>query len=250
MSFEFETHLSAHDAESVTFREKDLVTDVMGELTFTETLYYLWRGEEPTSEECRLLDSMVSCLMVHGVTPSTIVSRLTLLTEPDAVQTAVASAVNGVGSQFIGTMKECAEELETVAAAADTDDAVDALVARYAAADDRFPGIGHPDFEPVDPRAEKLFDLADDADVTGEHVAVLRSVQTAFEADAGVDLPINATGAIAAITLDMGLPPTAARGFAIVSRATGVVAELLEEQQRPMAPDIWEAIDDNATGPE
>ncbi len=249
MSLEFETHLSAHDAESVSFREKDLVTDVMGELTFSETLYYMWSGEEPTADERRLLDAMVSCLMVHGVTPSTIVSRLTLLTEPDAVQTAVASAVNGVGSQFIGTMKECAEELEAVAAA-DTDDAVDALVDRYAAADDRFPGIGHPDFDPIDPRAERLFDLADDADVTGEHVAVLRSVQTAFEAEAGVDLPINATGAIAAITLDMGLPPTAARGFAIVSRATGVVAELLEEQQQPMATDIWQAIDEHATGPQ
>lgn len=249
MSLEFETRLSAHDSESIAFREKDLSSEVMGELTYTETMFYLWTGEEPSSEERRLLDAMVSCLMVHGVTPSTIVSRLTLLTEPNAVQTAVASAVNGVGSRFIGTMKECAEILANIAAAEDSDEAIADLVSQYSEGDDRFPGLGHPEFDPIDPRAEKLFELAEDGDVAGEHVAALHDVQAAFEAETGADLPINATGAIAAVALDLGLSPTAARGIAVVSRATGVVAELLEEEQRPMATDIWQTVDENATGP-
>lgn len=250
MSREFETRLSAHDSESIAFREKDLTTEVMGRMTFTDTLYYMWTGEEPTPAERRLLDAMTASLMVHGVTPSSIVSRLTLLTEPNAVQNAVATAVAGVGSRFIGTMKECAEDLEALADADDREAAVDALVARYRERGDRFPGIGHPEFDPVDPRAETLFEMAEEGDVAGEHVDLLRDVRAAFEADAGIDLPINATGAIAAVTLDMGLPPTAARGIAVVSRATGVVAEILEEEQNPMAFDIWQAVDENVTRPE
>lgn len=250
MSREFETRLSDHDEESIAYREKDLATEVMGELTFTETLYYMWAGEEPTPAERRVLDAMASCLMVHGVTPSSIVSRLTLLTEPDAVQAAVASAVCGVGSRFIGTMKECAEDLEDLAAADDTEAAVAALVDRYAAGDDRFPGIGHPELDPVDPRARRLFELAEEGGVAGEHVDLLRDVRAAFEAETGADLPVNATGAIAAVTLDLGLPPTAARGFAVVSRATGVVAELLEEEENPMAVDVWQTVDENAVHPD
>ncbi|MFB6142191.1 MAG: citryl-CoA lyase [Halorientalis sp.] len=250
MSRDFETRLSDHDSESITFREKDLATEVMDEMTFTETLYYMWTGEEATETERRLLDMMVTSLMVHGVTPSSIVSRLTLLTEPDAVQNAVGAAVNGVGSQFVGTMKECAEDLAELSAAEDRDAAVEALVTRYGESDDRFAGIGHPDFDPIDPRAEKFFEVAEEGDVAGEHVALLRDVQAAFEDEVGTTLPINATGAIAAVTLDMGLSPTAARGIAIVSRATGVVAEILEEQENPMAFDIWQEIDEQATRPE
>jgi len=249
MSRQFETHLSAHDSASIAFREKDLATEVMGELTFTDTLYYMWTGEEPTDAERRLLNAMISSLMVHGVTPSSIVSRLTLLTEPNAVQNAVASALMGVGSRFIGTMKECAEDLDDLSDANDRGAAIDALVADYAERSDRFAGIGHPEFDPTDPRARKLFEMAEETDIAGEHVALLHDVRDAVEADNGVDLPINATGAIAAVTLDMGLPPTAARGIALVSRATGVVAEVLEEEQNPMAFDIWQAVDENVTDP-
>jgi len=250
MSREFETRLSDHDSESIAFREKDLETEVMDRMTFTETLYYMWVGEEPTAGERRLLDTMTSCLMVHGITPSSIVSRLTLLTEPNAVQNAVASAVSGVGSQFIGTMEECAEDLDDLSSAADREAAIDELVARYRESDGRFAGIGHPEFDPIDPRAKKLFEMAEEEDIAGEHVELLGDVQAAFEAESGATLPINATGAIAAIALDMGLSPTAARGIAIVSRATGVVAELLEEEQNPMAFDIWQAIDEQATNPD
>lgn len=250
MSRTFESRLSDHDEESISFREKDLATEVLGEMTFTQTLYYMWTGEEPTPEEEDILDAMLSSLMVHGITPSSIVSRLTLVTEPDAVQNSVANAVNGVGSRFIGTMKECAEDLETLAEADDREAAVQELVDDYQARGDNFAGIGHPDFDPEDPRAQTFFELAEDADVAGEHIDIIHDVQAEFEDRTGLTLPINATGAIAAVTLDMDLPPTAARGFAIVSRATGVVAEVLEEEENPMAFDIWQEIDEQVTHPD
>lgn len=237
--------LSDHDAESISYRDRDLATEVLGELSFPETLFYTWTGDLPDPGEERVLEAMLNTLMLHGVTPSTLVSRLTLVSEPDAVQAAVASAVNGVGSRLIGTMKECSAALHEVAAADDREAAIETLVAEYAASDDRFPGIGHPHLEPVDPRAERLFELADEAGVRGEHVDLLADIRDAFEAEFDATLPINATGAIAALSADMGLPPTAARGIAIVSRATGVVAEVLAEQTEPMATDVWQHVDAN-----
>jgi citrate synthase len=246
MAHEYEFRLSSHDETSISVREKDLTSEVMGELSFSGSLYYLWTGTEPTPGEEELLGAMLSGLMVHGVTPSTLVSRLTLFSEPKAVQTAVASAIGGVGSQFIGTMKECSEHLHDVVDAENTDAAVDDLVATLLDRGEQFPGIGHPHLDPVDPRAERLFEMADEADVTGEYTETLRAVQSAFEAETGADLPINVTGAIAALTADMGMSPTAARGIAIVGRATGVVGEVLEEQERPIAGEIWQHVDENA----
>lgn len=58
-----------------------------------------------------------------------------------------------------------------------------------------------------------------------------------------MNLPVNATGASAAVTSDLGLSPAAARGLAVIGRATGVTGEILEEQDRPMASDIWQYVD-------
>lgn len=247
---EFETALSRHDEESITVRSKDLTSEVMDEMSFPSAVLYLWTGEEPTAGESRLADAILSCLMVHGTTASAIASRMTVRTEPNAPQAAIASGILGVGSQFIGTMKECAEELHRIA---DTDDpagSVEALPAEYRSRGERFSGIGHRVLTPVDPRAERLFAIAREEGIAGEYVALLEQIQGAFEAETGATLPINATGAIAAVTADMGLSPTAARGLAVLSRAAGVTGEMLEEHEHPMSPDILRVVDENVTDPQ
>lgn len=245
----FETALSAHDERSITVREKDLADEVMGEMGFPAAMYYLWTGEEPTDGEARLFDAMLTSLMVHGVTPSSIAARMTETAAPEAPQAAIASGVLCVGSRFAGPMKESAERLSALVEADDTDAAVESFVADALADREPFPGIGHPHLE-EDPRARRLFDVAEAEGLSGEHTAVLRQVREAFEAETGADLPINVTGAIAALTADLGLSPTAARGLAVVSRAAGVTGDVLEERERPIGRDIWAAVDENTTRPE
>lgn len=243
MAPEYPYDLSSHDTESIAYRDMDLTTEIMGELGFAETLYYTWTGNHPDEGEQRVMTAMLNSLMLHGVTPSTLVSRTVLVSEPDAVQAAVASAINGVGSRLIGPMKECSEDLHRVSAADDREDAIETLVEAYRRGDGHFPGIGHPHLDPVDPRAERLFELAEAEDISGEHVEILKDIRNAFD----TGLPINATGAIAALTADMGLPPAGARGIAIVSRTAGVVAEVLAEQEAPFASEVWQHVDEHAT---
>lgn len=243
----FESTLSTHDDESITVREKDLATEVMGELPFPGALYYLWTGEEPTPGEQRVVDAILAALMVHGTTPSDIAGRMTALTEPDAMQAAVASGILGVGSRYIGTMQNCAEELQAISDAETREEAVANLVAEYRERGEAFPGIGHPHLT-TDSRAHRLFGIAESEGVAGEHVDILHDVQARFEAETGRDLPVNVTGAIAALASDIGLSPPAARGLAVISRATGVTATVLEEKENPIATDIWQAVDEQ-TGP-
>lgn len=238
------TPLSTHDERSVTIREKQLSEAVMGEMDFAASAYYLFTGEEPSAGESRVLNAMLASLMVHGLTPHAMATRLTLLSEPDSVQGAVASGLLGVGSRFAGPMEQCARELQQVAGQEDTEAAASDLVDAYRAGDDRFSGIGHPYFDPVDPRAERLFELAEAADIPGDHSHALYAIQEQFEAETGYDLPINVTGAIAAITSDLGMPPEGARGIAIISRAAGLVGEVLDEIENPIAMELWQNADE------
>lgn len=244
MSDPDETSLSRHDATSVTVREKRLSQEVMGEMDFGATVYYLFTGEEPSAGVSRVMNAMLASLMVHGLTPHAMATRLTLLSEPSSVQGAVASGLLGVGSRFAGPMEQCARELVAVVDADDTERAVGELVEEYRSSSSRFSGIGHPYFDPVDPRAERLFELAEAADVPGEHTEALNEIQRRFEAETGYDLPINITGAIAATTADLGLPPEGARGIAVISRAAGLVGEVLDELENPIAMELWQQADE------
>lgn len=253
----FETALSRHDSEHITIREKDLATELMGEQSFPAAMYYLWTGEEPTPGENRLFDAMLTSLMAHGTTAPAIAARLTAHTEPEATQAAIASGILGVGSRYVGTMKGCGEELQAISgettgpgAERTRADAIDALVSDYRDRGAGFPGIGHPELDPVDPRAERLFEMAEAEGIASEHVAILHDIQDAFERETGVDLPINVTGAIAAIGSDMGLSPDALRGIAVLSRAAGVTGEILEETETPIGGDIWEFVDSRTVSPD
>jgi citrate synthase len=56
-------------------------------------------------------------------------------------------------------------------------------------------------------------------------------------------ITINATGATAALLGDMDIPVELMRGFAVISRAAGLVAHIAEEQKKPSGRFIWETID-------
>ena len=239
-----DTSLSTYDADSVEVRGRDLPGEIMGEMDFGGAVYLLLTGEEPDGGERRLLNAVLASLMVHGVTPHAIATRMTYMAAPESVQGAVASGILGAGDRFVGAMEGCSAALGRVTAGEVTPEE---LVAEYRERGDPFPGIGHPVHDPEDPRARRLFDLAAEEDVAGAHVDAIRTVQETYEERTGSTLPINVTGAIAAVTADMGLSPTAARGLAILSRTAGLVAEVTEEQRDPAAREMWELIEDHAT---
>lgn len=264
----FESALSSHDSESISVRELDLPSEMMGEMSFSAAMYYLWTGARPSAGERQLLDAMLASLMVHGKTAPAIAARLTAHTEPEATQAAIAAGTLGVGSRFVGTMKECSKELRRVTPTDARGDAgdesegestptpptdsstVDDLVTGYRDRGDSFPGIGHPHLHPVDPRAERLFTLAEERDIAGSHVDSIHAIRDTFEDVTDATLPINITGAIAAVGTDMGLSPDALRGVAVISRAAGVTGEVLEEKERPIGGDIWAFIDEHTEAPE
>ena len=63
----------------------------------------------------------------------------------------------------------------------------------------------------------------------------------------GRQLPVNATGAIAAIASEMEISWRICRGLAVMARAIGLVAHLQEEMEEPMAPEIWSRAEDEAS---
>ncbi|MCG2633591.1 MAG: citryl-CoA lyase [Gammaproteobacteria bacterium] len=234
------TAICDYTADAIYIRDMSLVDDLIGQVNFTQMIYFQILGRMPSDGETRILDSVLVTLMEHGMTPSAIATRLIAMSAPEAMQGAVAAGLLGVGGQFVGTMEGAARILSEIL---DADEGVESAAARiaqrYRDDGDRLPGFGHNLHRPDDPRTPKLLQVAEAAGVDGRYISALRVLGSAVDAAYGKHITINATGAIAAVLLEIDVPWEIMRGFAVITRAAGLVGHVREEQLNPAARHIW-----------
>jgi citrate synthase len=237
------TGLCKHGENAIWYRDRDLVGELIGRRSFTDVLFEHNLGREPQPAQVRMVDAILVTLMEHGFTPSAISARLIYMSSPENLQSGVAAGLLGIGSQFIGTMEDCAKLLALLTHAPEPTESVHALALRYRAERRPVPGFGHHLHPSDDPRATRLLELANDLKLADAGVNTLRQLAAAVDQAAGRHIPINATGAVAAVLHDLKVPVGAMRGFAIIARAAGLVAHLVEEQSRPTGRFIWDLVD-------
>ena len=221
------TRISQAYSDRVAVRGRDLAGDLMGRLSFTEYFHLLLTGEESSEEQRYFLDLLLVSIAEHGLMPTNVAARMTLAADPQSLQGAVAAGILGCGPVILGTSEECARLL--------TSGREPLEVARELhAAGEKVPGFGHPVHKPLDPRAERILELADERGVCGPNVALARAFRDAVHEVWGKPLTMNVSMPIAAVMLDLGFAVTAVKAVPILARTAGLLAHLAEEQERPI----------------
>jgi citrate synthase len=236
------TSIATSTADDVFIRDASLCRELIGKLTFTEMIYFQVLGRRPSAAQTAILDACLVTLMEHGLTPSALATRLVYSSAEEAMQAAVAAGLLAVGSRFVGTTEGCGELIQRVLAAGD-DGAAEARRIAVAFKTDKkaIPGFGHPFHKPDDPRSPVLLALARERGIAGPHVAAVLALSAAIDETYGKHITLNATGAIAAVLGDAGVPREILRGMALIARAAGLVGHVHEEQKKPAMRAIWEA---------
>ncbi len=170
--------------------------------------------------------------------PSNVAARMTLAADPGSLQGAVAAGILGCGPVLLGTSEPCARLLERAQEAVASGGAPAAVAEEAAreihAAGGKVPGFGHPVHRPLDPRAERILELADARRVSGPHVLLARCIRDAVATVWRRPLTMNVAMPIAAVMLDLGFPAAAVKAVPILARTAGLLAHLAEEQQQPL----------------
>lgn len=238
------TSLCTHSLTSLTYGDSDLVKDLMGKKTFTEVMLMQILGRTPRPVDLRITDVVLIVLMEHGLTPSAIATRVVYMSAPENLQGAVAAGLLAVGSSFVGTMENCSKLLDRIVTAPDAQAEALEIARHYKSIKSPVPGFGHHLHKPVDPRAYKLLDLGRaEKDLKGDRIRALETLSKAVDELAGRPITINATGAVAALLGEIEVPTAIMRGFAVISRAAGLVAHIVEEQKDPSGRFIWDTIE-------
>jgi citrate synthase len=212
--------------------------EMMGRLSFAEAVYLLLMGELPTMAIGRMLNAVLVSSIDHGVTPPSTLAARNVATSGAPLKDCVASGILAFGPHHGGDIESCMRFLDSglalVRAGKSPQQAAEVLVDQSFRAGEVPPGFGHR-FHTRDPRAARLFQMALELELEGEHVRLLRAVERALEArkeDHGRSLPVNVDGAIAAICADLGFAYELGNAVFLISRLPGLIAHAHEERAR------------------
>jgi citrate synthase len=212
--------------------------EMMGRLTFAEAVYLLLMGELPPPAIGRMLNAILVSSIDHGVTPPSTLASRNVATTGAPLKDCAAAGIMALGPYHGGDLETCMRSLDqglsyvrsgmTMAEAADRQ--VDECLQQGVTP----AGFGHR-FHTRDPRAVRLFHMAMELELEGEHVHMIRALEQALarrQDEIGHPLPINVDGAIAAISADLGFAYELGNAIYMISRLPGLLAHAHEEKVR------------------
>lgn len=211
--------------------------EMMGRLTFGESIYLLLMGEVPSPSIGSLMEAVLVSFIDHGATPPSTLAARNTATTGAALRACVASGILGFGKYHGGDIESCMHFLDSglarVRKGSSYHDAAAVIVEKCLAHGEAIPGFGHR-FHTRDPRAARLFQMALELEAEGEHVQMIRAVEIVMEErdQTGKPMPVNIDGAIAAVCGDIGIPPAVANALFVISRVPGIAAHAREEIER------------------
>lgn len=243
------SEISQAHPDRVEVRGRDLTSELMGKLSFSEYFYLLLTGREASEQQRFFLDLLLVAIAEHGMMPTNVAARMTLAAEPRALQGAVAAGILGAGPVLLGTSEACAELLSEAQARVEGGEeptrAVEEIVAEVKARGERLPGFGHPVHRPTDPRAERILELASEHGVAGDHVRLAKLFERAVNGRREQPLTLNISMPMAAVMLDLGFSPDTVKAVPLLARTAGLLAHLAEERRNPIGLAMAEAAEDS-----
>ena len=185
------TAICGFNADEITIRGKNLVTDFMGNMDFVTAFLHQSLGHQPTPIQTNLINTVMVTIMEHGLVPSAVVARLTHYGAPENYQGAIAAGLLGVGDRYAGTSSSCGALLERMQCAEDARAEAVAIIAEHQNLKIPVPGFGHPIHKDTDPRVDRLLELARNSGTDGQYLNLMTLLESTLCEVTGKTLVTN-----------------------------------------------------------
>lgn len=233
------TALSQAAPHKIFIRGYPLV-DLIGNCSFTEVLYLELFGELPDERHEEMFDALLTCITDHQMTGAQPPLVRYCVSGNPQFTSALAAGILSIGSNTVSPY----DSARLINRACDLmkkenlsyDEMAKRIVAEYRQEHRRMPGFGHPIHSKYDPRAVRLFQVAQKLGFLGEKTEVYIAIYREFVKTYGKgrDIPINIDGAMACVCTDMGWDPVYTLAAATISLIIGMSAHIIEELQNPV----------------
>ncbi len=235
MSNNRKTAISWVEKEQITLRGYN-IEELIGRMSLGEAVFLLLLGELPTANQAKMLEAILISVIDHGVRPPSTIAAVTVANTGASLNSSVAAGILAINEYHGGAIEKAMSAISQAVHWQKEEnlsvfDSAEKLVQNYKSQKKRVSGFGHR-FHTADPRSVRLFELAKELNIAGKYVEQAESLEKVLSEKSGKNLRVNADGAIAALLCEMGFPQKIANGIFIIARVAGLVAHVVEEQER------------------
>lgn len=212
--------------------------DLIEKIRYSDMVFLLLKGRLPTVKQARIFNHVLVSFCDHGVTPPSTQTARLIASSGSPLNSAVAGALLSFGHKHAGAIEKSMELYQSKIGSAhliddpDIDNKQIASLAieiykDYVLKGKKIPGFGHR-YHKIDPRADKLIEVAINEGFIGPHLKLALAVQDLLAEKK--DIRLNVDGANAAILSDLGFDPELGLGVFIIGRVPGIIAHIHEER--------------------
>jgi citrate synthase len=216
------------------YNQKDLIEKIR----YGDMIFLLLRGRLPSIKESKMFNHVLVSFCDHGVTPPSTQTARIIASSGSSMNSAVAGALLSFGHKHAGAIEKTMQLYQSgvnkliLTEDIDLDNKQIASLAidiynSYFSKKEKIPGFGHR-YHDVDPRAEKLIQMAIKEGFVGPHIKLAVAIEDLVYQNKGIKL--NVDGANAAILSDLGFTPDLGLGIFIIGRVPGIIAHIHEEK--------------------
>lgn len=229
---------------AVTRVEKDKIVtrgynqrDLVEKIRYSDMVFLLLKGRLPSIRESKIFNHVLVSFCDHGATPPSTQTARLITSSGSPLNSAMSGALLSFGNRHAGAIEKAMELYQSKINSVhliddpDIDNKQIASLAieihnEYILKEKKVPGFGHR-YHNVDPRADKLIDLAINEGFIGPHIKLALALQDlVFEKKS---IRLNVDGANAAILSDLGFEPSLGLGIFMIGRLPGIIAHIHEE---------------------
>ena len=211
--------------------------DLIEKIRYSDMVFLLLKGRLPSLKEGKIFNHVLVSFCDHGVTPPSTQTARLVTSSGSPMNSAVAGALLSFGHKHAGAIEKTMELYQSkisslyITEDSDIDNKQIASLAidiynEYVVGNKKIPGFGHR-YHNVDPRADKLMELAIKEGFVGPHVKLALAVEDLICEKKKIRLNVDAN---AAILSDLGFSPDLGFGVFIIGRIPGIIAHIHEEK--------------------
>ena len=212
--------------------------DLIEKIRYSDMVFLMLKGRLPSIDEGRIFNQVLVSFCDHGVTPPSTQTARLVASSGSPMNSAVAGALLSFGHKHAGAIEKTMElyqssidslyltEFSGIENKQIAGLAID-IFNEYVSEGKKIPGFGHR-YHDVDPRADKLMELAVRQGFVGPHVKLALALEDLVYQKKNIRL--NVDGANAAILSDLGFSPDLGFGVFIIGRLPGIIAHIHEEK--------------------
>lgn len=212
--------------------------DLIEKIRYSDMVFLILKGRLPSLKEGRMFNRVLVSFCDHGATPPSTQTARLISSSGSPINSALAGALLSFGNKHAGAIEKSMELYQSKIASARLIDDPDIdnkqiaglaieIYKEYVLKGKKVPGFGHR-YHKVDPRADKLMELAIDESFIGPHIKLALALEELLYEKKQIRL--NVDGANAAILSDLDFDPEMGLGVFIIGRMPGILAHIREEK--------------------